>query len=108
MQIVENRALVLTTDDPSLITQSIPKSVIIETGEVAVKWGLKEAQTLASLGFADVPSPIKRDYTWTGKFKPLPTKRQLRRSSPCTNAPSALTSKAQVRPHLSSGPPTTC
>jgi SNF2 family DNA or RNA helicase len=71
MQIVDNRALVLTTDDPSLITTSIPKSVIIETGEVAVKWGLKEAQTLASLGFADVPSPIKRDYTWTGKFKPF-------------------------------------
>jgi SNF2 family DNA or RNA helicase len=71
MQIVDNRALVLTTDDPSLITKSIPKSVIIETGEVAVKWGLKEAQTLAALGFADVPSPIKRDYTWTGKFKPF-------------------------------------
>ncbi len=71
MQIVDNRALVLTTSDPSLITKSIPKSVIIETGEVAVKWGLKEAQTLASLGFADVPSPIKRDYTWTGKFKPF-------------------------------------
>ena len=71
MQIVDNRALVLTTDDPNLITKSIPKSVIIETGEVAVKWGLKEAQTLASLGFADVPSPIKRDYAWTGKFKPF-------------------------------------
>ena len=71
MQIVDNRALVLATDDPSLITKSIPKSTVIETGEVAVKWGLKEAQTLASLGFADVPSPIKRDYTWTGKFKPF-------------------------------------
>jgi SNF2 family DNA or RNA helicase len=71
VQIVENRALVFEANNPSLIRASIPNSVIIETGEVAVKWGLKEAQTLASLGFADVPSPIKRDYTWTGKFKPF-------------------------------------
>ena len=71
MQIVENRALVFEAHNPSLITQSIPNSVVIETGEVAVKWGLKEVQTLASLGFTDVPSPIKRDYQWTGKFKPF-------------------------------------
>ncbi len=71
MQIIDNRALVIETNNPSLITKSIPRSAIIETGEVAVKWGLKEAQTLASLGFTDVPSPIKRDYSWTGKFKPF-------------------------------------
>ena len=71
MQIIDNRALVFAANDPSLIRASIPNSVVIETGEVAVKWGLKEAQTLASLGFTDVPSPIKRDYKWTGKFKPF-------------------------------------
>lgn len=71
MQIIDNRALVFEASDPSIVTRSIPRSAIIETGEVAVKWGLQEARTLASLGFTDVPSPIKRDYTWTGKFKPF-------------------------------------
>ena len=71
MQIIDNRALVFEAHNTSLITESIPNSAVIETGEVAVKWGLKEAQTLASLGFTDVPSPIKRDYKWTGKFTPF-------------------------------------
>ena len=71
MQIIDNRALLLEPQDPTLITASIPKSVVLDTGEVAVKWGLQEAQALASLGFKDVPSPITRDYTWTGKFKPF-------------------------------------
>ena len=71
MQIVDNRALVLRASDPRAITHTIPKSVVLDTGEVAVRWGLQEARTLASLGFTDVPSPIKRDYQWTGKFKPF-------------------------------------
>ena len=71
MQIIDNRALLLEPQDPSQITANIPKSVVLDTGEVAVKWGLHEAQTLAAMGFKDVPSPITRDYTWTGKFKPF-------------------------------------
>lgn len=71
MQIVDNKALVVETSDPSLITQNIKKSANVGGNTVAVNWGLKEAQTLASLGFSSVPSPIKRDYKWTGKFKPF-------------------------------------
>lgn len=39
--------------------------------EVAVRWGLDEARALTALKFRDVPSTIKRDYKWTGRFKPF-------------------------------------
>lgn len=75
MRIEDNRALVLTTDSPNLITDLIPKSAVIKSDgvshEVAVRWGLDEAQVLAALKFEGVPSPILRDYQWTGKFKPF-------------------------------------
>jgi superfamily II DNA or RNA helicase len=44
--------------------------------EVAINWGLEEAQGLAKLKVKDVPSPIKRDYTWTGKYKPFAHQRE--------------------------------
>jgi SNF2 family DNA or RNA helicase len=61
------------------------------SGEVAVSWGLHEAQTLASLGFTDVPSPMLRDYTWTGKLTPFEHQKvtssflSLRRRAFCFN-----------------------
>jgi SNF2 family DNA or RNA helicase len=39
--------------------------------EVAVHWGLEEAQQLCKLRVVDVPSPINRDYKWTGKLTPF-------------------------------------
>lgn len=39
--------------------------------EVAVNWGLQEAQALAKLRIKNVPSTIKRDYKWTGKLLPF-------------------------------------
>ena len=39
--------------------------------EVAVNWGLNEAQALAKLRIKNVPSTIKRDYKWTGKLTPF-------------------------------------
>lgn len=71
MQIIDDKALVVETSEPSLIIQNIKKSASVGGNTVAVNWGLKEAQTLASLGYGNVPSPIKRDYKWTGKFKPF-------------------------------------
>lgn len=75
MRIVDDKVLVLHTKQPHLITDNIKKSAIVEqeedTYEVAVHWGLKEAQTLARLGVKDGPSPIKRDYKWTGKLTPF-------------------------------------
>jgi len=75
VEVVDNKAIVLRTKRPHLITESIKKSqVLAEDGgvfKVMVYWGLQEAQTLAHLKVKDVPSPIERDYTWVGKHKPF-------------------------------------
>ena len=80
MQIVEDRALVVQTKYPNTITSRIKNSTVVEQNgdiyDVAVKWGLDEARTLASLIGSDVPSPIKRDYKWTGKLKPFAHQRE--------------------------------
>lgn len=69
MQIIEDRALLVSVDDPSVVTNSIKKSVHTREG-VLVNWGHKEAEALVRLGI-DAPSPILRDYTWTGRFTPF-------------------------------------
>ena len=75
MRIESNRALVIETKYPELITDIIPKSAVIKSDgvlhEVAIKWGLEEAKALTALKFEGVPSPMLRDYEWTGKFKPF-------------------------------------
>lgn len=63
------------------ITETIKKSKIRVTdendiAEVAVFWGLQEAQTLRKIGFKHVPSPIQRDYDWPGAFKPMAHQRE--------------------------------
>lgn len=80
MEIIDDKALLIRTRRPHLITESIKKSSVLgeEDGmyEVAINWGLEEAQGLAKLKVKDVPSPIKRDYTWTGKYKPFAHQRE--------------------------------
>jgi len=75
MQVVSDKALVLKTRRPHLVTEKISKSKILEEADgifqVAVSWGLQEAQVLSSLGVKNVPSPITRDYAWTGRLKPF-------------------------------------
>ena len=75
MQIVDNKVLLLQTKQPQQITNEVKKSAIItqddDTYEVAVNWGLKEAQALARIGVKNVPSPIQRDYKWTGRLTPF-------------------------------------
>lgn len=75
MEIVEDKVLVLKTRRPHLITENIKKSAVVnqheDIYEVAVKWGLNEAQALAKLRVKNVPSTIQRDYKWTGKLKPF-------------------------------------
>lgn len=70
MRIIDNKALLLQASDHTLITSSIAKSATVDADFVAVRWGFKESQTLATLGF-DAPSPMLRDYKWTGKFTPF-------------------------------------
>jgi hypothetical protein len=71
LQIIENKALLLKVRDPNRITTVIPKSKVLDTGEVLVKWGLDEAQVLKNLKYKDVPSPIRAHYDWPGLYKPF-------------------------------------
>lgn len=75
MQIVDNKVLLVRTDDPASITNLVEKSAVLEThngvSKVAVHWGLKEAEALAGLSLDNVPSPILRTYKWTGRHAPF-------------------------------------
>ena len=71
MQIVGNKALLLNVRDPNRITEVIPRSKVLDSGQVLVKWGLEEAQVLKNLRIKNVPSPIKNKYEWTGLYKPF-------------------------------------
>lgn len=71
MQIIENKALLLTLRNPERITAVIPKSKQLEDGRVLVKWGLDEAQVLKNLQVKNVPSPILGHYAWPGMYKPF-------------------------------------
>jgi len=71
MQVIDNKYLLIETEEPQKILSTITKSIETSDGSVAVHWGLKEAQMLKTLGLPDVPSPIERDYNWPGLFKPM-------------------------------------
>ncbi len=70
MQIVDNLALLLRLRNPKQVTTIIPKSKQLENNEVAVYWGVNEAQTLRAMNIK-APSPIEGRYDWPGKFKPM-------------------------------------
>lgn len=71
MQIIDNKALLLKVRDPNRITTVIPKSKVLDSGEVLVKWGLEEAQVLKNLRIKNVPSPIVSHYDWPGRYRPF-------------------------------------
>lgn len=75
MEIVDNKALILKTRDPSKF-DIIPRSRYVGTDadglhEVAVYWGMDEVRVLRNLGFKNTPSPIARDYDWPGRYTPF-------------------------------------
>ena len=76
MQVLNNKVIVIRTRRPHLVTEKIKKSKIIGwlpdgLHDVAVFFGLKEAQQLTSLKIKNVPSTITRDYNWPGLHKPF-------------------------------------
>jgi len=71
MEIIENKALLLKLRDPEKVTAVIPKSRAMGQHNVLVHWGLDEAQVLKNLKIKNVPSPILRNYTWPGLYKPF-------------------------------------
>lgn len=74
MEIVENKAVLIRTRNPDKYTV-IPKSKVVEQGPsgytVAVHWGLDEMRVLRNLGVKNAPSPIRRNYDWPGRYKPM-------------------------------------
>lgn len=75
MQIIDDKVLLVRTNNPDSITTKIKKSKILETyqgvSKVAVYWGMDEARALAEIRDIEVPSPILRDYSWTGRLTPF-------------------------------------
>jgi len=65
----------LNLKNPGKVTTVIPKSKVIRThdthSEVAVNWGLDEAQVLKNLQIKNIPSPIMGQYNWPGLYKPF-------------------------------------
>ena len=60
MQVVDNKYLVLKPENPQHVLNTIEKSAEYgDDGEVAVYWGLKEAQMLKQLGI-ECPSPDRK------------------------------------------------
>jgi SNF2 family DNA or RNA helicase len=70
MQIHDNKAIVLNLRDPNKVTELIPRSKVLSTGQVVVSWGLDEARALRNLNI-QAPSPIEGKYEWTGKHEPF-------------------------------------
>lgn len=71
MQIIENKALLLKVKDPNRITTLIPKSKLLDSGEVLVKLNLDNCRVLKNLGIKNVPSPIMHKYDWPGLHRPF-------------------------------------
>jgi hypothetical protein len=75
MQIIDDKVLLVRTPNPKPITSQIKKSKVLTTkdgvSEVAIYWGIDEARMLAKMKAPNVPSPILRDYSWTGRLTPF-------------------------------------
>ena len=74
MQVIDN-TLVLRTRNPEKIQNKIPDSDIVQVNDdiytMAVGWDLSTAQQLARLRMKNIPSPIMRDYEWSGIYAPM-------------------------------------
>lgn len=75
MQIIDNKALLITTKKAEQIINLIPKSKLLdrngEVGRVLVHWGFDETRILRNLKIKNVPSPILRSYKWPGIYTPF-------------------------------------
>ena len=96
MEIIEGKALKLKLRNPHKVLNVIPKSALLEEGDVStvmVHWGLEEAQVLKNLRIKNVPSPIVAKYSWPGIYQPFTHQKQtsafftLHRRAFCFNEP---------------------
>jgi SNF2 family DNA or RNA helicase len=76
MEIIENKGLLVCVRNHEKVTNAIKQSRYIspvgdDAHKVLVKWNLENARRLANLGLRNTPSPILRDYEWTGQYTPF-------------------------------------
>lgn len=76
MEILENKALLVTVRRPDRFTSVIKDSAYIAevsegVHEIVVKWNYDNSLALTKLGLKKVPSTINRDYAWSGKYTPM-------------------------------------
>lgn len=79
MEIVDNKALKLTVPEHIVphIIQNVEKSKIVETrgnvSDILIYWGIDEITKLNQLikFKKQLPSPMVRDYDWSGIYKPF-------------------------------------
>ena len=76
--VVDESALQFTApnEDADVILKYVEKAAILNRGnthtELLVFWGIEEVTFLAeSFGYDNIPSPILKDYSWPGIFKPF-------------------------------------
>lgn len=70
MQIIKDKALLFTTDNPEWVTKAIKKSSDVGDNKVLVNWGMTEVHALKDLNI-EAPSPITGRYKWPGQHKPF-------------------------------------
>lgn len=70
MQVVNNKAILLTLRDPNKVTEAITNSKDVGDNKVLVKWGVDEVLALRKLNI-DAPAPILGQYNWPGKHAPF-------------------------------------
>jgi SNF2 family DNA or RNA helicase len=76
MEIVDNKALLITVRRPERFTDAIKSSAYLGevsegVHEIMVKWDFDNSEALTKLGLKKVPSVIHRDYKWSGRFIPM-------------------------------------
>jgi SNF2 family DNA or RNA helicase len=81
MEIIQDRGLMVRVRNHERVTTAIPQSKYIQpigddAHEVLVKWNLENTRRLANLGISKAPSPILRDYQWTGSYTPFEHQKQ--------------------------------
>lgn len=76
MEIVENKALLITVRRPEKFTDALKSAAYlgeISEGvhELLVKWDYDHALALTKLGLKKVPSSINKEYKWSGRYTPM-------------------------------------
>lgn len=76
VELYKDKAIIVNTTNPDAILNNIEKSKVVKTydngvTQVIVNWGLDEVLQLSSMRLKNPPSPISKEYTWPGVFKPF-------------------------------------